>query len=104
MTRIVGVLITAKDGAEGLAAYNEHHPDIIITDIKMPVMDGFEMLKRVRTLNTSMPAIVLSAYEISDDQRHSRNLGIMKPATGTELKMALFDCADSFLDKGTLSS
>ena len=102
LSRIVGVLITARDGAEGLAAYNEHHPDIIITDIKMPVMDGLEMLKLVRTHNTSLPAIVFSAFEISDDQKHSLNLGLRKPATGTKLETALFDCANSLLERGTL--
>ncbi len=101
LSRIVGVLITARDGAEGLAAYNEHRPDIIITDIKMPVMDGLEMLKHVRTHNTSLPAIVFSAFEISDDQKHSLNLGLRKPATGTKLETALFDCANSLLERGT---
>ena len=43
LTRMVGVLITAKDGKEGLVAYHEHKPDVIITDITMPVIDGLEM-------------------------------------------------------------
>ena len=51
LSSIVGVLITAENGAEGLKAYHRHQPDIIITDIMMPVMDGLEMLKQVRTLN-----------------------------------------------------
>jgi len=94
LTRMVGVLITARDGAEGLAAYHLHHPDFIITDIKMPVMDGLEMLKRVRSMDVSLPAIVLSAFELSDDQH---DLGVfryeMKPFTGTKLKIALLECA-----------
>ena len=36
-------VITAFNGKEGLEAWKEHHPDIIISDIDMPVMDGFEM-------------------------------------------------------------
>lgn len=35
-------VITAYNGKEGLEAWKEHHPDIIISDIDMPVMDGFE--------------------------------------------------------------
>ncbi len=72
---IVGTLITAKYGAEGLAAYHEHRPDIIITDIMMPVMDGLAMIKQVRTFNKLLPAIVLSAFELTDEQRQSGDLG-----------------------------
>jgi CheY-like chemotaxis protein len=96
LSHMVGTLVTAQNGEEGLAAYHLHHPDIIITDIKMPVMDGLEMMKQVRTLDTSLPAIVLSAFEMYDDQH---DLGIlrheMKPVTGTKLKIALMECVKS---------
>ena len=36
-------VITAVNGQEGLKAYQEHHPDIIISDVEMPVMNGFQM-------------------------------------------------------------
>ncbi len=97
LSRMVGTLITAKDGAEGLAAYHEYHPDIIITDIKMPVMDGLAMMKQVHSHNRSLPAIVLSAYEIAEEQRHSGDFGElkheMKPVTGSRLRLALSECA-----------
>ncbi len=87
LSRIVGVLITAKDGAEGLAAYREHHPDIIITDLKMPVMGGEAMLKEVRTLTPSIPAIVLSAFEVNDVLKQSNNFGMLtKPVSGKLLE------------------
>gem|GEM_PF-1222316 len=87
LSRIVGVLITAKDGAEGLAAYHEHRPDIIITDLKMPVMDGEAMLKEMRTLTPSIPAIVLSAFELNDVLRQSDNFGVLtKPVSGKLLE------------------
>ena len=87
LSRIVGVLITAKDGAEGLAAYHEHHPDIIITDLKMPVMDGEAMLKEMRTLTPSIPAIVLSGFELNDVLRQSDNFGVLtKPVSGKLLE------------------
>ena len=40
---------TAEDGEEGLAAVVEHQPDLIITDVMMPRMDGYEMVRRVRS-------------------------------------------------------
>jgi CheY-like chemotaxis protein len=101
LSRMVGALITAKDGAEGLAAYHLHNPDIIITDIKMPVMDGLAMMKQVRSHNKSLPAIVLSAFDISEEQRQSGDLGAlmheMKPVDGTKLRLALLECADGLL-------
>lgn len=41
-------VIIASNGAEGLKAWQEHRPDIIISDIEMPVMNGFEMVERIR--------------------------------------------------------
>ena len=108
LSRTVGVLITAKDGAEGLAAYHLHHPDIIITDINMPVMDGLEMLKQVHTLDASIPAIVLSAFDITDEQRQSGDLGYlrheMKPVSGTRLQVTLLECADGLRGERLLNA
>ena len=101
LSRMVGTLITAKDGAEGLAAYHEHLPDIIITDINMPIMDGLAMIKQVHTHNKSLPAIVLSAFEISEEQRQSDELGDLrheiKPISGTKLRKALLECANGLV-------
>jgi len=98
---MVGTLITAKDGAEGLTAFHEHHPDIIITDIKMPIMDGLSMMKHVRSFNKSLPAIVLSAFELTEEQRQSDELGDlrheMKPVDGTRLRTALMECANGLV-------
>ena len=99
LSYMVGVLITAKDGAEGLAAYHQHQPDIIITDIKMPIMDGLAMMKQVRSVNKSIPAIVLSAFDINEEQRETGELGELrhelKPIDGTRLKLTLLECANT---------
>ena len=42
---------TAADGEEGLKIWKEQHPDVIVSDIEMPVMDGYEMVKRIRELD-----------------------------------------------------
>ncbi|MEI6827481.1 MAG: response regulator [Desulfuromonadales bacterium] len=60
LTRLVGVLITAKNGAEGLDAYREHCPDIVITDIQMPVMDGYELFGKLKKLKPEMPIVISS--------------------------------------------
>ncbi len=102
LSSLVGTLITAKDGAEGLAAYNEHRPDIIITDITMPVMDGLEMLKHVYTSNATIPAIILSSLERSDSTNQCDDIGVLKYETKTlsrtKLKVTLLECADGLLE------
>ena len=55
-------VITAFNGKEGLEAWREHHPDIIISDIDMPVMDGFEMVRLIRETDGDTP--ILFAYDI----------------------------------------
>jgi CheY-like chemotaxis protein/nitrogen-specific signal transduction histidine kinase len=107
LSSLVGELITAKNGAEGLAAYHKHKPDIIITDIMMPVMDGLEMLKHVHTSNTTIPAIVLSAVESSDRLNQPNDSGVVrheaKSLSRTKLKVTLLECANDLLERGDTS-
>jgi two-component system response regulator YesN len=58
--RIVG---DAGNGVEGLKLLKELQPDLVITDIKMPVMDGLEMIRRARAENVKSKFIVLSSYD-----------------------------------------
>jgi CheY-like chemotaxis protein len=53
----------AKNGKEALEKVAENAPDIIITDINMPVMDGKEMISYIRQSGNEVPIIVLTAYE-----------------------------------------
>ena len=61
--------IEAKDGEEGIAAANEHIPDIIITDIMMPKVDGLELCNSVKTNPTTnhIPVIILTALNDERD-------------------------------------
>lgn len=54
-------VITAVNGQEGLKAYQEHHPDIIISDVEMPVMNGFQMVERIREVDGDTPILLASA-------------------------------------------
>lgn len=55
-------VVHAKNGYEGLMKYQEEHFDLVITDINMPVMDGFEMIEKIQRIAPSQKVIVLSAY------------------------------------------
>ncbi len=60
---------TAENGAAGFEALQGDLPDCVILDLMMPVMDGFELLKRIRTVSRTsrLPVLILTA---SEDERH----------------------------------
>jgi signal transduction histidine kinase/DNA-binding NarL/FixJ family response regulator len=66
-------IIEAKDGQEGLDQIQSNRPDLVITDLAMPIMDGFEMLKHLRqdSANQNLPVIVSSASVFELDQDNS---------------------------------
>jgi DNA-binding NtrC family response regulator len=53
---------TAIDGEDGLKAFRENKPDIIISDIRMPNMNGNEMIETIKDIDPSMPIIVVSGH------------------------------------------
>ena len=55
--------VTAHNGAEGLDTWRLHAPDIVITDVQMPVMDGLSMAAEIRSRDMSVPIIVLTAFD-----------------------------------------
>jgi len=63
-------ILEASDGYEGLKIALDEHPDIIVTDVRMPKMDGMAMIHKLRgdTWGTSVPIIILSNYDNSDAQ------------------------------------
>ena len=58
----ISKLYIASDGAEGYKSYMDHKPDLILSDIKMPVMNGLDMIKKIREDDKSMRIIIMSAY------------------------------------------
>ncbi len=68
----------ANNGEEGLEKYKKINPDIIITDIMMPKLDGLEMTKRIREENETIPIIVLSAFSDKEKLLKAIDIGITK--------------------------
>ncbi|MCQ8105064.1 PAS domain S-box protein [Methylomonas sp. SURF-2] len=58
----VAELYTAKNGKEGLAFYKQYKPDIVVTDIQMPEMNGLSMAADIKIINPEQKIVVLSAY------------------------------------------
>lgn len=58
----------AENGAEALDLYEEIKPDVILMDMKMPVMDGLEATKRLRENGVTVPIIALTAFAYDNDR------------------------------------
>jgi CheY-like chemotaxis protein len=66
LSRLGANVILAKDGVEGLEAVKNNDPHLVITDLQMPRIDGFELLKEIRALNADgkdcVPIIAMTAF------------------------------------------
>lgn len=60
-------LIHAIDGEQAFKLFIEHNPDLVLMDIKMPVMDGFQAVKQIREIS-DVPVIALTAYAFDEDK------------------------------------
>ena len=69
-------VVTACNGLEAIHKVEEEGPDLILLDIKMPVMDGLEAIKRIRSFYKELPIIVISAYVQDVKIKQSASYGI----------------------------
>jgi len=80
-------VIMATNGLEGIEAARKQQVDLIIMDVKMPKMDGYETTKRIRRLKKykSIPIIALTSYAMTEDKERALKAGctgyIPKPIT-----------------------
>jgi len=83
-------ILTAEDGAQALAMIRDQRPDLIVLDALMPVMDGFEVLRRLKSGDvTDAPVIMLTALKREQDIVGALQLGaadyLVKPFIPDEL-------------------
>lgn len=109
--------VGAVDGRAALAAVTEHRPDLIVLDVMMPELDGFETLARLRDAGNRTPVIFLTARDATDDRVKGLTAGgddyVVKPfaiaelvarvrlrlaATGATSSGTVLRCADLELD------
>lgn len=96
-------VFTASNGEEAFELYQNHRPDIIITDVKMPKLNGLELIKKIRKENQETPIIVTSAYTDKDLLLESIKLSLVdylvKPIKEKDLIALLEISADVLLQK-----
>ncbi len=87
------VLYTAVDGQKGFEQYQKHDPDIVITDIEMPELNGLEMARKIRKKSLSTQIIIITAYKKDEYLLHAVNLQLtqylLKPLSIEKITDAL---------------
>ena len=70
-------MIEALDGAQGVAMAAEHRPDLILMDMQLPVLDGYEATRRIKAdpALRSIPVIAVTSYALSGDEEKTRAAG-----------------------------
>jgi len=89
----------SSNGEEGLDMFKSLSPDIVITDIMMPNMDGLEMSKEIRSLNADVPIIILSAFSETDKFLNAIDVGVVKYLIKPFDPDELLDYIDSLSEK-----
>jgi YesN/AraC family two-component response regulator len=62
----VNKLFVAKNGEEGFNLYKNEKPDIVVTDIQMPVLNGIDMIEKIRNIDNYVPIVVITAFSDTD--------------------------------------
>lgn len=83
-------LVHAWNGQEAVDLYRKYHPDMILMDLKMPIMDGYQATKEIRKDNTIIPIIAVTAFAFAEDEQRVKQSGfndyVAKPIKPNDLK------------------
>ena len=89
-------VISASNGQEALDVFRKEGADIVISDLRMPGMDGFELLRTIRLMDPSVPVVIVSAFGTIDTAVGAMKLGaidfISKPLSRKSVLKAVQDC------------
>jgi DNA-binding response OmpR family regulator len=95
--------LLAGDGVEGYEIYKKTSPDIIISDIMMPNMNGLDMAKKIRSEDKNIPILILSAFSEKEKLLSAIDTGVnkyfIKPYNPREILEYIYSIADSFEQK-----
>lgn len=87
----------AKNGQEAVEMYKVKQPDVILLDIKMPIMDGLEALTALRELDKTTPIIMQTAYAFDQDVEKAMQLGATAYLTKPILKDTLYETLNKYV-------
>ena len=89
--------VVAKNGQEAFDKYKEIRPKVVLMDIKMPIMNGFDAFFKIKKFDKDACVILTSAYAIDDDDyQNAKKLGLAgllpKPFTVEKIVMMMKKC------------
>lgn len=88
-------LLHAWNGQEAIDLYRIYHPDMILMDLKMPIMDGYQATEEIRKDNTIIPIIAVTAFAFAEDEQRVSQSGfngyVAKPIKPNNLKKKIID-------------
>jgi DNA-binding response OmpR family regulator len=87
----------AQNGQEALMLFEQHKPDLIITDIKMPKLDGLEFIEQIRQINSKVRVIILSAYTDLEYMLKATELHLVKYIIKPLNEEKLIEALESFI-------
>ncbi|KJU83905.1 response regulator with CheY-like receiver domain and winged-helix DNA-binding [Candidatus Magnetobacterium bavaricum] len=95
---------TANDGKEGLELYKKYKPDIVLTDILMPIHNGLEMIKQIREIDKNVPIVVITALTESIYLKQSKEFSIqgylVKPLNEEQFLKLLYNLSLDLINYG----
>ena len=99
-------VVTAYSGEQGLEVFDRESPDIVVTDIKMPGMDGIEVLKDIKKRNPEVEVIIITGHGDIDNAiealKHGASDFINKPVRDEAISLALKRAQDKLYIRGKL--
>jgi len=99
----VKIFYQAYNGKEGLAIYREKKPDIIITDINMPILSGMEMADKIKEIDKTQSILMMSALDNRETLLNAINIGIdgfvVKPVDMEQLNSKLSEVAQNLQNR-----
>lgn len=91
ISRKVKEVRVASNGEEGLSLYYEMQPDIVVTDIEMPVMNGIDMVRVIRQKDPEKPVIIITAFRDEAHRCEEADHVIVKPVDKKKLFVSMIE-------------
>ena len=97
---------TAESASQALAVFEEFKPDVLVSDIAMPMEDGYSLIRKIRALKSKysqIPALALTAYAGQEDVKRAHQAGFQahmaKPVDENKLALAIARLAKKAPDR-----